>query len=552
MLLGALLLRAVALGAHALWLDEGATWAWAVKPTWGGTLFAEANHPPAWWLVTRGWIAAFGDSESALRMPAALLGVVAVWLGWCLALRLLDPRLQPRRGGFPRSAADAKTAPRVALWFAGLLAVSAFMTEYAQEARMYSLLIVEALGLALLYLRWLDDGRRRWLVGYTLLAALALYTHYFALWILAAHGVHVLWAAWRSRDSDAPISAWPMVVAGAATGLLFAPWALHLVYNYERIATGESYEPMGRLFYVLWRIGVGGGLVVVDRGRQEAGINATMQDEWLWIAITSVLWFVPLVVGFARLRRRPGVAGFALCSIAVPILCCLLVFPFFQLIHERYLLFIAPWLILVAVLGARTGAPLWRVPLTASLCALFGIGALAYHGAALALVPQDGIAGRVDDERVAVRYAIDPDDTLTWVHNGHAFGKEPWRQAHQFVKARAQPGDLVLLHPWYLRTVWTYYDRGHLTQIELPRHLTTPDELDTLHGAALGKATRVFLVLAHEETKDPNAYADVVREVLVSRWLRDDPTRFQHTRPIWFDRSWGVRLVVFNRRTKEE
>ena len=551
MLLGALLLRAVALGAHALWLDEGATWSWAIRSTWGGTLFAEANHPPGWWLVTRAWIGAFGDSESALRMPAALLGVVTVWLGWCLAMRLLHPQLQPRRGGFSRTPDPAIHPQRIALWFAGLLAISAFMTEYAQEARMYSLLIAEALGLALLYLRWLDDGKRRWLVSYALLAAAALYTHYFALWILVAHGAHVLWIAWRSRGTNAPISVWPMVVAGLAAGLLFAPWIVHLLGNYESISTGERYEPISRLWYVLWRMGAGGGVVVVDRARQQDGIGATVQDEWVWIAITTVLWFIPLLAGTIALRRRrSGLGSFVAFSVFGPILCCLIVFPVFQLIHERYLVFIAPWLIFVAVFGARTARAGWQMALTGALCVLFALGALAYHGAALALVPH-GSAGQIDDERVSARYGIDSDDALTWLHNGHPYGKEPWRQAHDFVQKRSQPGDLVLLHPGYLHLVWDYYDRGRLPRILLPRAEASADDIAAEHGDAIAKATRVFLVLAHEETKNPNTYADTIREVVVARWMGQGMHRFQQTTPIWFDRSWGVRLVAFNRRNKE-
>ena len=546
-LTGALLLRAVALGAHALWLDEGATWSWATKPTWAETLFAEANHPPAWWLITRAWIGVFGDSESALRMPAALLGVVTVWIGWCVALRLLHPTLLPRRGGFVATT-DERGAKGVALWFAGFLAVSAFLTEYAQEARMYSLLITEALGLSWLYLRWLDDAKRRWLVSYAVLGALALYTHYFGLWVLLSHGLHALWVARRARATDTPFALGPFVVAGLAAGLLFAPWAFHLVSNYERIATGDPYNPFARLGYVFWRMGVGGGLVVVDRARQQQGIAATIGDEVPWIVGTCVLWFVPVIAGFAMLRKRGGTASFVLCNALGPALWCLLVFPFFPLIHERYLVFMAPWVIFLATVGAREVAPRWRPILTGALCVLFGVGALAYHGASVALIPQGARAGAIGAEEIRERHAIDPNDALTWMHNGHAYGKEPWRDARAFVHARSTPQDVVLVHPWYLRLVWDYYDRGRLRRIELPRHLLSVEEVDTQHGEVLGKATRVFLVLAHEETEDPDAYVDVVRQALAARWLRDGLVRFQHTRPIWFDRSWGVRVAVFNRR----
>ena len=242
-LLGGLLLRAVALRAQSLWLDEAVTWANATHPTWGGTLFAESNHPPVWWLLTRAWVGVFGESEQSLRMPAALLGVVAIWLAYLLALRLFDPARTPRRGGWgPRVATPeaSRTARGLALWFAGFMAASAYFTEYAQEARMYPLMLVEGLGLALLYLRWLDTGRWQVAAAYAALGALAMHTHYYAIWIFAAHGVHLLWTRWRPLDEGPPVRILPMVLAIGAVGLSFLPWFLHFLSVAKRSARAGS------------------------------------------------------------------------------------------------------------------------------------------------------------------------------------------------------------------------------------------------------------------------------------------------------------------------
>ena len=56
----------------------------------------------------------------------------------------------------------------------------------------------------------------------------------------------------------------------------------------------------------------------------------------------------------------------------------------------------------------------------------------------------------------------------------------------------------------------------------------------------------MFLVLAHEETEDPDHYFDVLRGVLSARWA--GASRFQAIPPILFNRSWGVRVAVFSRR----
>ena len=59
-------------------------------------------------------------------------------------------------------------------------------------------------------------------------------------------------------------------------------------------------------------------------------------------------------------------------------------------------------------------------------------------------------------------------DPVRFLHHGHPYGREPWRQAQILVKELSRPGDLVLLAPQYLRLVWDYYDRGRLETLGLP------------------------------------------------------------------------------------
>lgn len=546
LLLGGALLRMFGLWVHPLWLDEGATWSWATRETWGGTVFAEANHPPAWWIVTRLWIGAFGDTEASLRTPAAILGVISIYLAWLFARRLLDPTRHPRRGGFA-PALDAGRGGRQALWFAAFVAVSTYFTEYAQEARMYAALIAEGLGLSLLYLRWLDKSDRLSLVGYALLAAVALYTQYFAIWILAGHGAHALWLWRTTRGTEAPVSIRPFVLANAAAVLLFAPWLVYMVRNYEGISTGDPFNPFSRLFYVIWRIGIGPGVVVVDRPRLDEGIDAVIREEWLIAAATTVLWMGAVGAGLGTLRRMPGTRAYVVATLGIPILLLLAVFPFFPLIHERYLVFLAPAVWLLAVVGAFRGPRLLRPVLAGGLIAISAVGLVTYHGAGDELVATR-VTQPLGEGRVARSYENPPDDPLRVLHSGHPYGKEPWRQAHAFIAKRAKDGDLVLLHPGYLHLVWDYYDRGRLHRILLPREAIEPAQVAERWGPRLTESTRVFLVLAHEETEDRDYYFHLLRGLLARRWLEAGMGRFQVVKPILFNRSWGVRVAVFNRR----
>ncbi len=551
-LFAAVLLRCVALGAHSFWLDEGATWCWVMLPTWSDTLFAEANHPPVWWLVTRAWVAVFGNDTADLRWPAAICGVATVVLAWRLARRLLSPETTPRRGGFEPARPGTPSSEVTALLFAGFVAVSPYLTEYAQEARMYALLVLEALGLSLLYLGWLDDGRRRWLVGYALLGALTLHTHYFGLWPVLAHPAHALFLAWRGRHRTPRLRSRPIVVATIAAGLLFVPWFLWFATHYERISTGESHDPFLRLGYVLWRIGVGPGLVVIDRPRQEAGPDAVFADEAVWVVLTMLLWVPSLVAGVRALGRRPGTASIVGANVLVPIGCTFAAhLAGFQLIHERYLVFLGPWVLLVALLGAREAAARWRPTLGLSLIVLLIGGNVAFHGAPLLLTPR-GSAGTLDGAAIPAVLGTAPDAPLAFLHHGHPFGKEPWRQAVRYAAERTDPaqGDLVIAYPWYARLGWAPYDRGRLPLIEMARGDDPALWLEALeaHADRLAAARRVVLVLAHEETKDPDEAFRFVRAELERRWDIGLGDRYNVAGPVLFDRSWGVRLAFFDRR----
>ncbi len=571
LVLAGTLLRLIGLGTHALWLDEGACWSWATRESWwgqDGTIFAEANHPPGWWVVTRLWIETFGsDSEAALRAPAAVFGILTIPLAWMLARRLLDPGQRPSRGGFDHTPDDGRGA-RQALWLAGFVALSTYFAEYSQEARMYAALIAEGLGLSLLYLRWLDKRDKLSLVGYALLAAAALYTQYFALWIIMGHAGHALWLWHRGRKDGVAFDLRPFALACIAAGLLFVPWFIFMVRNYEGISTGQPFEPFSRLAYVLWRVGVGPGLVVVDRGRLTEGVGAVIGEEALIGAITVVLWFTPLILGFIRLRRHPGVASFVLCNLALPIGVLLLIFPKFALIHERYVVFLAPWLFLVAVIGAFEAKRVLRPFLIGGLVLLTGAGLFAYHGVSAHLVAELP-AQALGDVDVPSAYVPDPNDPATVLHHGHPFGKEPWRQARTFIRAHAEPGDLVVMHPPYLHLVWDYYETRMLAQatpgedalesehavgpaletVALPRETIDAAEIEKRLGGSLADRTRVFLILAHEETDDPDHYFRALHRALITIWVADGGGRIDPpVKPILFDTSWGVRVAIFNRR----
>jgi len=121
-------LRVVAL-SQMLWYDEAYTAMLARMPL-GQMVIATSGdvHPPTWYLIEIAFVRMFGMSEAALRLPSAILGVLAVWLTYRLAKAIIPG---PGEG--------------CALVAASLMAVNPFAVYYSQEARMYALLMAAVL-----------------------------------------------------------------------------------------------------------------------------------------------------------------------------------------------------------------------------------------------------------------------------------------------------------------------------------------------------------------------------------------------------------------------
>ena len=198
--LGALL-RFPTLGAQSFWLDEAST-VRLVGFDLGGLLSAVAGEevtPPLYYLMAWAWAGPLGAGEVGLRSLSALLGTALVPVAYLVAREL--------------------AARRTALLTCALVAVSPLLVWYSQEARSYALLaLLGALSL-LFFLRAARSGRRADLAGWAVASALALATHYFALFLVAGEAVWLL-AVLRRRSVLAAVG-----VVGL-TGLALLPTAL--------------------------------------------------------------------------------------------------------------------------------------------------------------------------------------------------------------------------------------------------------------------------------------------------------------------------------------
>lgn len=239
-------LRVHNLDAFSFWTDEGLT------PERSGYPLAQIlrndiliqgvvtkdTHPPLYYLIIHVTRQLFGLSDFAFRYPSVLFGVLLIPLIYQIGRRL---------GGLG-----------LGLVVATLAAVNPLQVYYSQEARMYTLLVL--LVTAMSYILWLAieqtqmthdgtgtmngetaradmSGRRAMkgvpalLASYVFLAALAVYTHYTIVFLVAAQALFWVWILWRAGLKRVIIGA-----AGVAT-LIAIPL---IPYTVPRLLAGAE------------------------------------------------------------------------------------------------------------------------------------------------------------------------------------------------------------------------------------------------------------------------------------------------------------------------
>jgi mannosyltransferase len=269
----ALALRLYDLTGESLWLDEGGSLRIAALPLTEIPAGSAASwHPPLYFFILHYWMALFGNSEWAVRLPAALFGLGAVPLIYLLGRRLYD-----RPTG---------------LVAALLLALSVVNVQYSQEVRGYSLAVVLTL-LSFYFLLRLGEGRPSLKVGYVVSTLGLLYTHNSGLFVLLAQVAYVLLGR-RGLRQSLPWLLAPLV--------LYVPWvwfSSRVEHNgvTERIPTGplsyllhalKDLSGSPALFWALAAVLLGGAACHYLRRREDSKSPAAQGGLMLlllWLAV---------------------------------------------------------------------------------------------------------------------------------------------------------------------------------------------------------------------------------------------------------------------------
>jgi hypothetical protein len=393
---GAVIVRFVA--RSALWLDEALTVNIARLPIGSiGPALRRDGHPPLYYWLLHGWMRAFGTGDVAVRALSGGLAVATLPVAWFAGRRVAG-----------RIGADAALV---------LTATSPFAVRYATEARMYSfvMLLVFA-GVLALPAAVARPTVARLAVVAALTAAL-LYSHYWAIYLVAVVAVglggRARTSGWRGGD----IRALGAVAAGAVA---FLPWLPTLLSQAAHTATPWATAARPSVV-VTWTVRDLGGLL--DDGGALGVVLVVLAVLGAFGAAVDERHIDFDLRGRDPVRRVAGLAGVTM------MLGTVVAFVTRTAYQTRYASVVVPLVLLAAAAGvARFASARWRVAATASVVVL------AMPGIVAAAVQDRTQGGQVVDQ----------------------------------LNAQAEPGDVVLYCPDQLGPAFSRHLRADVRTMTYP------------------------------------------------------------------------------------
>ena len=168
------ILRAINLN-QSFWLDEAIT-ATIARDLTIGEIFSQYlpldNHPPLYLLMINFLFSFLPNNEIVARLPSVIFGVLLIFLAYLLTKEL-----------FNKTIADVASL---------LVATSPLLIYYSQEARMYMLNALLVAAIILFFIKYLKNSNKNFLIPYTFLSILLIYTDYLPYLIFLVLNIAVL------------------------------------------------------------------------------------------------------------------------------------------------------------------------------------------------------------------------------------------------------------------------------------------------------------------------------------------------------------------------
>jgi uncharacterized membrane protein len=309
-------LRFSTVANQSYWFDEAQA-AHEMHLSFGAllsTLGAQETSPPLFFVLGWLWAKVFGTGAAGLRSLSVIAGTAVIPIAYLCGRELVS-----RRAGLVAAA---------------LAALCPFMIWYSQEAREYMLLAALSGASLLFFARALRRPSRRELGWWALFSALAVLTHFFAVFLIAPEA---LWLLYKARSRASLLAVGAVAVVGAA----LLP-----------LAISDTAHPIGwiRLIPLSTRI---------QQVPVTFGFGTLYQSSWathalLGAAVLAAILAALLLLAGGRAERRGAAiaAGLAAVALLAPLLAA-------ELGHDYYIAraLIPAWIPLAVVIGAACTAP---------------------------------------------------------------------------------------------------------------------------------------------------------------------------------------------------
>ena len=476
--IGGAVLRLWQIGDKGLWIDEAfSVWiGWQAIPDALAWLVRIDQHPPLYYLLLHMWMR-LGDDAATVRALSALVSTLNIPVMYGLGQRLAG-----RKAG---------------LLAAGILAISPFHVRFAQEARMYALLSLNASVAMMALAHLLTDPRaltapvgrqiqrliRSWRgkrvpdlrtaatdlawAAYVLFTAATMLTHSTAILYMLATNAFVFGLAWARRrwpgagDQLQSPSLANWLIAQLCVLALWSPWL--------RAFTAQA----ARVYREFWLPAPSWRTVVDAVG---ALTCAFLPDRIGWAWAIWAMYGGLVVLGAFHLRKRLAHLALLWVLFVTPVAGEWLVSLFRPIFYDRTLIWAS-------------------IPLYLLLAA--GIRQLRYRSYILVAVAM-----------LATASGLSVREYFLYTE------KEGWDDAAAYVAQRVEEGDLILFHATWTQIPFDFYYRAYDQQVEergVPVDLFARGVLEPKMRAGdvpyledtIGGRERVWLVYSHQWYTDP-------------------------------------------------
>lgn len=285
-------LRFATVGRQSYWYDEAITATMldgSLVDVFTGVAETEST-PPLYYVLGWMWAQLGGTEEGSLRSLSALFGTLTIPVAYAAGRLLVSTR-----------AGVAATA---------LAAVSPLLVWYSQEARAYALLTLLAGASFVLFLLARSEPSSRRLAAWAVVSALALLTHYFAVFVIAVEAGALLWTHPRLRRLR-----WA-VGAIAAVGVCLLPLAAAQA-RHRRLGWIGGLDLADRVTEALQR------LVTAAPPSSWAGSTGTEVSPHVWLVAGGTLVLAAVLLATLGSAREQSGAALALVigslAICVPV-----------------------------------------------------------------------------------------------------------------------------------------------------------------------------------------------------------------------------------------